>query len=59
MPYKTFGFTQEQVMMRDSVLGTLNRVLPEAKILDLEANSEYPAEAFQALAEAGWLSPAV
>ncbi len=56
MPYKTFGFSQEQVMMRDSVLGTLNRVLPEAKILDLEANSEYPAEAFQALAEAGWLS---
>jgi alkylation response protein AidB-like acyl-CoA dehydrogenase len=56
MPYKTFGFTEEQVMMRDSVLGTLNRVLPEAKILDLEANSEYPVEAFQALAEAGWLS---
>jgi len=56
VPYKSFGFTDEQVMMRDSVLGTLNRVLPEAKILDLEANSEYPAEAFQALAEAGWLS---
>ena len=56
MPYKTFGFTEEQVMMRDSVLGTLNRVLPEAKILELEAASQYPAEAFQALAEAGWLS---
>lgn len=56
MPYKTFGFTSEQVMMRDSVLGTLNRVLPEAKILEMEANSEYPAEAFQALADAGWLS---
>lgn len=56
MLYKTFGFTEEQVMMRDSVLGTLNRVLPEAKILDLEANSEYPAEAFAALAEAGWLA---
>lgn len=56
MPYKTFGFTEQQVIMRDSVLGTLNRVLPEAKILELEANSEYPAEAFQALAEAGWLS---
>lgn len=56
MPYKTFGFTPEQVMMRDSVLGTLARVLPEAKILELEANSEYPAEAFAALAEAGWLA---
>ncbi len=56
MPYKTFGFTSEQVMMRDSVLGTLNRVLPEAKILEMEANSAYPTEAFQALAEAGWLS---
>lgn len=56
MPYKTFGFSQEQVMMRDSVLGTLNRVLPESKILELEANSEYPAEAFQALAEGGWLA---
>lgn len=56
MPYKTFGFTDEQVMMRDSVLGTLNRVLPEAKILELEAASEYPAEALLALAEAGWLA---
>ena len=55
MPYKTFGFTEEQVMMRDSVLGTLNRVLPEAKILELEAASEYPSEAMNALAKDGWL----
>jgi len=55
MPYKTFGFTEEQVMMRDSVLGTLNRVLPEAKILELEAASEYPSVAMNALAKDGWL----
>ncbi len=55
MPYSTFGFSQEQVMMRDSVLGTLNRVLPETRILELEAASDYPFEAMAALAEAGWL----
>lgn len=56
MPYKTFGFTEDQILMRDNVLGLLNRVLPQEKIAELESNSEYPLEAFRALAEAGWLT---
>ena len=56
MPYKTFGFTEDQILMRDNVLGLLTRVLPQEKIAELERNSEYPLEAFRALAEAGWLT---
>ena len=42
MPYKTFGFTEEQILMRDNVLGLLERVLPPEKIAEQEKNSEYP-----------------
>lgn len=56
MPYKTFGFTEEQILMRDSVLGLLDRVLPPEKITELENNDAYPLEAFRALADAGWLT---
>lgn len=55
MPYKTFGFTKEQVMMRDSVLALMQRVLPLDKIRELEAQDAYPYEAYEALARAGWL----
>lgn len=55
MAYKTFGFTEAQVMIRDSVLGLMQRVLPLEKIRDLEAHDAYPHEAFQALARDGWL----
>ncbi len=56
MPYKSFGFTEEQVLMRDSVLGLLERVYPPEKMAALDAASEYPEEAYRALAEAGWLA---
>ena len=56
MPYTTFGFTEEQILMRDNVLGLLERVLPPEKIAEQEKNSEYPHEAFKALAEGGWLT---
>jgi len=56
MPYKTFGFTEEQILMRDSVLGLLERVLPPEKIAEQDKNSEYPHESFKALADAGWLN---
>jgi alkylation response protein AidB-like acyl-CoA dehydrogenase len=56
MPYKTFGFTEEQVIMRDSVLGLLRRVLPDDKIWELEDNDAYPFEAYGELAKAGWLA---
>jgi len=55
MPYKTFGFTEEQILMRDSILGLLGRVIPADKMLELDKESEFPEEAFQAMAKAGWL----
>ena len=56
MPYKTFGFTEEQVLMRDSVLGLLERVLSPEKIASQDKASQYPHESFKALADAGWLT---
>ncbi|MDA1098225.1 MAG: acyl-CoA/acyl-ACP dehydrogenase [Proteobacteria bacterium] len=55
MPYKTFGFTQEQILMRDSILGLLGRVLPAEKMLELDKASAFPAAAFEAIAADGWL----
>jgi alkylation response protein AidB-like acyl-CoA dehydrogenase len=56
MPYKTFGFTENQVMMRDNVLKLLQRVMPDSKIEECERNDAYPQEAYQALAQDGWLA---
>ncbi len=55
MPYKTFGFTPDQVLMRDSILKLMRDVLPERKLTELEAQAAYPLEAHQAMAAAGWL----
>ncbi|MBC8241682.1 MAG: acyl-CoA/acyl-ACP dehydrogenase [Alphaproteobacteria bacterium] len=52
-PNLTFGFTDEQKLLRNSVLGTLQRVLPPEKIRELDMAGEYPYEACAALAEAG------
>lgn len=54
--YDTYGFTQEQVLMRDSLLRLLEGVVPDSKIEELEKNSQYPEDAFQALARDGWLA---
>ena len=51
----TFGLSEEQVMMRDSVLDLLERVMPADKIRKLDKAGEFPHEAFRALAKAGWL----
>ena len=56
--HMTFGFSEEQRQMRASVLGLLGRVLPQAKIRELDKAGEYPFEACQALAD-GWFSYAV
>lgn len=56
MPYKTFGFTDEQILMRDNVLGLLQRVLPPDDIEALERDSAYPLEAYKALAREEWLA---
>ncbi|MDA0262440.1 MAG: acyl-CoA dehydrogenase family protein [Proteobacteria bacterium] len=55
MTYKTFGFSEEQTLMRDSLLGLLTRALPDERIRALEAAGDDPADAYQALAAAGWL----
>ena len=52
-PHLTFGFTEEQKLLRKSVLGTLARVLPPEKIRELDKAGEYPYEACQALADLG------
>ena len=52
-PNLTFGFTDEQKLLRESVLGTLARVLPPEKIRELDKAGEYPHEAIKALADAG------
>ena len=54
--YKTFGFTDEQVMIRDNVLGLMQRVLPQSRIAELEREKADMADAFQALAADGWLA---
>lgn len=56
MPYKTFGFTDEQVLMRDNALGLLQRVLPPSEVAALERDSAYPLDAYKALARDGWLA---
>ena len=55
MPYKTFGFTEEQILMRDSILGLLGRVLPDEMKLELDKTSTFPEAAFKAIAADGWL----
>lgn len=49
------GLSDEQIMMRESVLELLDRVLPRKKIKELDALGEFPHDAYQALAEAGWM----
>jgi alkylation response protein AidB-like acyl-CoA dehydrogenase len=53
--WSTFGFTDEQRMMRAAVLDLLARELPPARIRELDARSEFPHEAYAALARAGWM----
>lgn len=53
--WNTHGFTEDQQMMRDSVLDLLERVLPDEEIRRLDREGEYPLKAYQALARAGWL----
>ena len=53
--HMTFGFSEEQRQMRASVLGLLRRVLPQAKIRELDKAGEYPFEAHKALADGGYM----
>lgn len=50
-----FELTDDQVRMRESVLQLLREKLPASKIAELDDNSEFPFDAYTALAESGWL----
>lgn len=54
--WNTFGFTEQQCMMRDSVLDLLQAKLPPEKIREMDREGKFPFEAYQALADAGWMS---
>ena len=51
-----FGLSPEQKLIRKSVLELLRRVLPRKKIAELDDKSEFPVEAYAALAKAGWMA---
>ncbi len=55
MPYKTFGFSEEQILMRDSILGLLGRALPADKIRELHTSPPRPSYALLTVAADGWL----
>ncbi|WP_454752925.1 acyl-CoA dehydrogenase family protein [Cupriavidus necator] len=50
-----YQLTESQRLIRDSVLGLLASVLPREKIQALDEASEFPLEAYEALARAGWM----
>jgi acyl-CoA dehydrogenase len=53
--HRTFGLTEEQVMMQSSVLELLARHMPREKIPEMDETRSFPEEAYGALARAGWL----
>ena len=53
--FNDFGLTDEQKMMRESLLRLAARTLPAEKIRALDRESGWPHEAYQALAQSGWL----
>lgn len=53
--WSTFGFTDEQRMMREAVLDLLAKELPPERIRELDARAEFPRDAYAALARAGWM----
>ncbi|SMP76316.1 acyl-CoA dehydrogenase family protein [Noviherbaspirillum suwonense] len=50
-----FGLTEEQKMIRESVLCLLEKVMPHEKIQELDEARQFPFEAYDGLAKAGWL----
>ena len=51
----TAGLTEDQRMMRDGVLDLLSRHLPWDKVRQMDEARAFPHEAYDALAEAGYL----
>jgi alkylation response protein AidB-like acyl-CoA dehydrogenase len=51
----TFGLSEEQLMIRRNVLDLLDKTLPWPLIRELDEERKFPHEAYNALAEAGYL----
>ena len=51
-----FGLSEEQLLIRRNVAELLARVLPAEEIRRLDAASEFPHAAFDALAQAGYMA---
>lgn len=56
LDWSTFGYTDEQKMMRESVMDLLARELPPERIRRMDEESTYPVDAYNALVRAGWLA---
>ena len=54
MTYDTFGFTEQQILIRDSILKLVDKVYPPEKIRRDEEAAAFPFKATKAIAEAGW-----
>ncbi|KRB81581.1 acyl-CoA dehydrogenase [Noviherbaspirillum sp. Root189] len=50
-----FGLTEAQKMIRESALQLVEEALPREKILELDEARQFPFEAYEAMAKAGWL----
>ena len=53
--FNDFGFTDEQKMMRQSLLALAERHLPNDKIREIDRSNGWPVEAYKAMAKDGWL----
>ena len=53
--FSDFGFTEEQRMMRESLLRLAARHLPPERIRELDRSGGWPKDAYQAMARDGWL----
>lgn len=54
--WNTFGYDEQQLLMRDSILELLRRELPREKIQALDRSGEFPFDAYDAVARAGWMA---
>src|SRR5579871_4429832 len=53
--FNDFGFTDEQKLMRQSLLALAEQHLPAEKIRQIDRDAGWPTEAYQAMAKGGWL----
>jgi len=50
-----FGLSEQQRMIRDSVLPLVEKALPRESVRQMDDAREFPFDAYAALAQAGWL----